>query len=283
MASVESLSDGELRHKLAEYGFPVGPVTETSRKVLIKKLKHLMVQAGRSSDVSTTDKWRRSSSQFSSGEEESEHEDTKSRLNSSMPPPSSDFRSLRRKSTSKTQYPVTPGRLGRRKEINLRSDLFDSPKTSTPESEPNKMKRSRYSAPAVPQGSSGSRRFSSRSSTSKVFKDGFDTSSDSDIDSQKWKSNAGRPSISDSPESSPYTSSLVSRLSSVRPKQKSDDSGGESSVNTLLGFRKSYQSTSSTANPPDSWYTSRTTSSPFQSNFVKRLSGLSTSTSSGGR
>lgn len=285
MASVDSLSDGELRHKLAEYGFPVGPVTETSRKVLCKKLKHLMVQAGRSSDVSTTDKWRRSSSRFSSGEEESENEDAKSRLNSSMPPPSSDFKSLRPKSTSKTQYAISPGRLGRRKEINLRSDLFDSPKTSTPESEPNKIKRSRYSAPPNPQGSSGTRRSPSRSASSKSFKDGFDTGSDSDIDSQKWKSYTGRTLSSDSPASSPsssYTSSFVSRLS-VRPKQKSDDDGGgdSSSVNTLLGFRKSYQSTSNTASTSDNWYTSRNTSAPFQSSFVQRLSGLSTSTSSG--
>ena len=42
MSSVESLSDSEIRTKLLEYGYPVGPVTQTTRKILIKKLKNLM-------------------------------------------------------------------------------------------------------------------------------------------------------------------------------------------------------------------------------------------------
>ena len=278
MASVGGLSDAELRHKLAEFGFPVGPVTETSRGVLIKKLKHLMAQAGRSSDASGTDKWRRSSSRFSSGEEESENEDSKNRLNSSMPPPSSDYKSLRRKSASKTQNPTTQIRLGRRKEINLRSDLFDTARTSAPEIEPSKMKRSRFSASAIPLSSSGTRRSPSRASN--IVKDGFDTGSDSDIDNQKWSSFT-RPVSPSVQENSPYTSSFVSRLSSGRSKQKSDSAGDSSSVNTLLGFRKLHH-TSDTVNSPDIRYTSRTSTAPFQSNFVKRLSGSSTITSSGG-
>uniref|UniRef100_A0A0C9QAQ6 Emr-1 protein n=2 Tax=Fopius arisanus TaxID=64838 RepID=A0A0C9QAQ6_9HYME len=40
--SVESLTDSELRTKLAEYGYPVGPVTQTTRKILVKKLKSLI-------------------------------------------------------------------------------------------------------------------------------------------------------------------------------------------------------------------------------------------------
>ena len=51
MASVLILSDTELRRKLAEYGLNVGPVTESTREVLIKKLKQLMGQSGGSSDV----------------------------------------------------------------------------------------------------------------------------------------------------------------------------------------------------------------------------------------
>ncbi|XP_011166378.1 inner nuclear membrane protein Man1 isoform X2 [Solenopsis invicta] len=40
--SVDALSDSELRTKLREYGYPVGPVTQTTRKILVKKLKNLM-------------------------------------------------------------------------------------------------------------------------------------------------------------------------------------------------------------------------------------------------
>ncbi|XP_043286043.1 inner nuclear membrane protein Man1 [Venturia canescens] len=44
--SVDSLTDSELRTKLAEYGYPVGPVTQTTRKILAKKLKNLMDSRG---------------------------------------------------------------------------------------------------------------------------------------------------------------------------------------------------------------------------------------------
>ncbi|CAL1681731.1 unnamed protein product [Lasius platythorax] len=40
--SVDTLSDSELRTKLMEYGYPVGPVTQTTRKILVKKLKNLI-------------------------------------------------------------------------------------------------------------------------------------------------------------------------------------------------------------------------------------------------
>ena len=44
--SVDTLTDSELRTKLAEYGYPVGPVTLTTRKILVKKLKNLMERGG---------------------------------------------------------------------------------------------------------------------------------------------------------------------------------------------------------------------------------------------
>lgn len=283
MASVENLSDSELRHKLAEYGFPAGPVTETSRKVLMKKLKLLMEQAGRSSDVTSASKWRRSSSHFSSGEEDSENDDLKARLNSSMPPPSTNFRTSRRKSAGRlSEYAVTPSRIGR-KDSNFRSDLFSAQKTSTPETELNKKRHSRLpSTPGLNSGSlrnSSVRRPSSRTSVASAVKDDFETGSDSDIDSKKWERNTGHVfTPPNSPESVSYSSSFLSRLSSVRPRHKSDCSGVDSSsANTLLGFRKSFPSTSFT-NTADSWTATRSTNPPFQSNFVKRLSGLSSST-----
>ncbi|PNF22452.1 hypothetical protein B7P43_G15419 [Cryptotermes secundus] len=276
--SVESLSDSELRCKLEEYGFPAGPVTETSRNVLKKKLKLLMAQSGGSSDVTVASKWRRSSSRFSSGDEDSENDDLKMRLNSSMPPPSSNFRTPRRKSTGRlSEYSVTPGRLGIRKEMNSRNDVFSVPKTLIPESDPSKKRHSHLSSPGLNPGSlsnSSVRRLSSRPTVSSVVNDGFETGSDSDIDSKTLESNASLVLPTSSSSASAPCSSFLSRLSSVRPKHKSDYSGGDSSsANTLLRFRKSFQSAGSTTNIADSLTANRSAHSPFQSNFVKRLSG----------
>ncbi|XP_011502933.1 PREDICTED: inner nuclear membrane protein Man1 isoform X2 [Ceratosolen solmsi marchali] len=44
--SAEALSDSELRTKLFEYGYSVGPVTQTTRNILVKKLKALMESRG---------------------------------------------------------------------------------------------------------------------------------------------------------------------------------------------------------------------------------------------
>jgi hypothetical protein len=276
--SVESLSDSELRCKLEEYGYPAGPVTETSRNVLKKKLKLLMAQSRRSSDITAASKWRRSSSRFSSGEEDSENDDLKMRLNSTMPPPSSNLRTQRRKSTERlSEYPVTPGRLGRRKEMNFRNDISVQ-KTGIPESDPSKKRHSLLpSSPGSNPGSISSssvRRLPCRPTVSSVINDGFETGSDSDIDSKKLGSNAGLVlSPSNSPASVPC-SSFLSRLSSVRPKHKSDYNGGDSSsANALLRFRKSLESIGSATNAADSLPANRSTHSPFQSNFVKRLSG----------
>ncbi|XP_076650059.1 LEM domain-containing inner nuclear membrane protein MAN1 [Halictus rubicundus] len=50
--SVDTLSDAELRSKLMEYGYPVGPVTQTTRKILAKKLKSLIEARGSGSRYS---------------------------------------------------------------------------------------------------------------------------------------------------------------------------------------------------------------------------------------
>lgn len=42
MVDVESLSDGQLRTKLIEFGYPIMPITGTTRKLMQKKLKILM-------------------------------------------------------------------------------------------------------------------------------------------------------------------------------------------------------------------------------------------------
>lgn len=42
MVDVDKFSDAELRTKLMEFGFPALPITGTTRKVMVKKLKLLM-------------------------------------------------------------------------------------------------------------------------------------------------------------------------------------------------------------------------------------------------
>lgn len=87
MASVEDLSDIELRKKLIEHGFEVGPVTGTTRKLLEKKLTALMSQKGKPTKTpAAPPKYDRSLSRFSSAEEDSDDALGNSRRKS-MPAP----------------------------------------------------------------------------------------------------------------------------------------------------------------------------------------------------
>lgn len=68
VVDVDKLSDAEIRTKLMEYGFPVMPITGTTRKLMVKKLKLLIENQKKSA---TQD--RRSLAKYSS-EEESDQE-----------------------------------------------------------------------------------------------------------------------------------------------------------------------------------------------------------------
>ncbi|KAL3271241.1 hypothetical protein HHI36_021734 [Cryptolaemus montrouzieri] len=68
MVDVDKLSDAEIRSKLMEYGFPALPITGTTRKVMVKKLKLLMENKS-----STKADGRRSLGRYSS-EDDSDNE-----------------------------------------------------------------------------------------------------------------------------------------------------------------------------------------------------------------
>lgn len=65
MVDVDKLSDMELRTKLLEFGFPVMPITGTTRKVMVKKLKMLMENKSKIN----SEGGRRSLGRYSSEEE----------------------------------------------------------------------------------------------------------------------------------------------------------------------------------------------------------------------
>ncbi|XP_066908755.1 inner nuclear membrane protein Man1 isoform X4 [Halyomorpha halys] len=90
MASVdlENLSDIEIRAKFLELGCPVGPVTATTRKILLKKLKTLLEQNQSSTDLNSSKYDPRTISQSSEDESDSNVSRTRS-SRKSMPPPRS--------------------------------------------------------------------------------------------------------------------------------------------------------------------------------------------------
>lgn len=65
MVDVDKLSDAELRTKLLEFGFPVMPITGTTRKVMVKKLKLLLENKNKAASGDG----RRSLGRYSSEEE----------------------------------------------------------------------------------------------------------------------------------------------------------------------------------------------------------------------
>lgn len=107
MASIdlENLSDVEIRAKFQELGCPVGPVTTTTRKILLKKLKTLLEQ-NQSTDLNSSKYDPRTISQ--SSEDESDVNTSRTRSSrKSMPPPRSN-KSPKRKSPSRASLVSEP-------------------------------------------------------------------------------------------------------------------------------------------------------------------------------
>lgn len=86
MADVDKLSDAELRTKLLEYGFPVMPITGTTRKVMVKKLKLLMENRKKVASQDRKSLGRYSSEEDSETETKSSRRDRNRRATMAAPP-----------------------------------------------------------------------------------------------------------------------------------------------------------------------------------------------------
>ncbi|XP_071449597.1 inner nuclear membrane protein Man1 isoform X2 [Hetaerina americana] len=211
MASLETLSDGELRRKLSEFGYPVGPVTDTTRKILFKKLKQFLEK--QSSDEVPGKKSRGSLSRFSSGEEESEADED----SLTMPPPvskTSPRSSSRRKSTG-VKHNVSSSKTSSRSDANSH-DISDGGQRDSAL----KTRNTTTISPASYDsnlGSSGSRNRRSTRLTNDSFaegrtslrRDGFETGSDSDVAGEEPVTDFSDGNVSSSRS---YLSSVSSRL-----------------------------------------------------------------------
>ncbi|OWR42323.1 inner nuclear membrane protein Man1 [Danaus plexippus plexippus] len=274
---VDTMSDAELRTKLAEHGFPIMPITASTRKLLVKKLK--MVLDNKTKPRNSVDKVesRRSLARYSSGEE--------SDLDSSNI--SKEKRSRRVTTGGAMLPPVT----NKSRRIPLKRDSpikRDIDKGSESEDEKSPV-RTHEEVETVT-----TRRVTRTYAAND--QDDYETGSDSDVDGEKKTSSPLRSSSrssdyisstlpSNDPSPSPPRSSLFSRptLSNTNFSSSLSSSDHLNSIRSRLGL------TSSLADRPSgSSFTSNYTSSAFQpststidevespylSNFTRRLSSL---------
>ncbi|XP_046668747.1 inner nuclear membrane protein Man1 [Homalodisca vitripennis] len=274
MASLDSLSDGEIRVKLTELGYPVGPITATTRKVLLKKLKHLLDQLKSPGSDKKDVKNRSSLSRYSS-EEESEDDvtaSTRSRRSMPPPPPKSPPKTVKRRSlgrrlpeetledntdTSEFHYPSASSTFNSEIVTGSQNHKY-SPKTFLSSNfgdsdSPGNINRGTFSS------------FSSNYQSkylSRKSQEHFDTGSDTDgVDELESKIHRSPPKTT-SPSSYSFIPSLSGGFSQTRSRFQP-----QTNSNANDGSRFSGKSGSSND--------SNSHSSPFSSDFVKRLAAAS--------
>ncbi|XP_023940655.2 inner nuclear membrane protein Man1 [Bicyclus anynana] len=277
---VDSMSDAELRTKLAEHGFPVMPITASTRKLLVKKLKMVLDNKTKPrNSVDSKAESRRSLARYSSGEE------------SDIDTNSAKEKRGRRATTGTAMLP--PVTKSRRTPVKKGSPLKrDSDKGSESDEEKSPV-RTHEEVETVT-----TRRVTR---TYANDQDDYETGSDSDVDGDKKTSTSFR---SNSRSSDYISSTLPAHDVSTSPPKPSIFSRPSASHSTNFGstlsssdnlnsIRSRLGLTSSLADRPSgsnymSNYTSNYTTttyqpststideveSPYMSNFTRRLSAL---------
>lgn len=266
MASTDDLTDAEIRLRLTELGYPVGPITVTTRKVMLKKLKYLQDQAKSKSNLPGD---KNSLAKFSSGEE-SEDDSISTRNRRSMPPPQAKSppkrRSLGRRGTlglesnftlgDDTELPIpsassTLNSFDGNIDSGSRAERFSPKQILSPPPNTTTSPKPYRSKPTSPRSSIGSNfQYSSRRSQTETYDTGSDT------DGLEELNNKNVPTLGKSYV--PSISSLNSGLSNARSRFQSQ-AGSFGNINN----------DSARTSSPDS------KNSPFSSDFVRRLAASS--------
>uniref|UniRef100_A0A1E1WLP0 LEM domain-containing protein n=1 Tax=Pectinophora gossypiella TaxID=13191 RepID=A0A1E1WLP0_PECGO len=275
---VDSMSDAELRTKLAEHGFPVMPITASTRKLLVKKLKLVLDNKSKPrNSVDSKAENRRSLARYSSGEESDldtnnakEKRNRRATTGGAMLPPAS---SKTRRTPLKKDSPAKR----------------DSDKGSESEEETKSPVRTHEEVETVT-----TRRVTRTYAAND--QDDYETGSDSDVDADK-KSSPPPRSISRSSDyisstlpatdasTSPPRSSIFSRPSLGTTSYPSSISSSDhlNSIRSRLGLTSTLGDRPSVSNYTSkfaaSTYQPSTSTvdeieSPYLSNFTRRLSAL---------
>lgn len=278
---VDSMSDAELRTKLAEHGFPIMPITASTRKLLVKKLKLVLDNKSKpKSGIDNKADNRRSLARYSSGED--------SDLDTSN---AREKQRGRRATTGSAMLPPAANKTRRPPAKKDSPAKRDSDKGSESDEEKDKSSVRTHEVETVT-----TRR------VTRVYagndQDDYETGSDSDVDVDKKTSSPFRSNSRSSDyisstlptvETSPPKTSIFSRASTIPTNYPSSFSSNMSTSDNLNSIRTRLGLTSTlgdrpsagnyTSNFSTSTYQPSTSSideveSPYLSNFTRRLSAL---------
>ncbi|XP_013184547.1 inner nuclear membrane protein Man1 [Amyelois transitella] len=276
---VDSMSDAELRTKLAEHGFPIMPITASTRKLLVKKLKLVLDNKSKPrNSVDSKVENRRSLARYSSGEESDldttsnakEKRGRRATTGTAMLPPVSNAGSRSRRTPTKK---VSPAK--RDSDKGSESEEEKAPVRTHEEVETVTTRRVTKTYAANDQ-------------------DDYETGSDSDVDSDKKNSFRSHSRSSDyisstlptnDASTSPPKSSIFSRPSISTSGYTSTLTSSDqlNSIRSRLGLTSSlgdrpsmsnYNSSFTTSTYQPSTSTIDEVESPYLSNFTRRLSAL---------